>query len=267
VRSYNLNNTKAVVVGIANRMSIAYGVAKMISDSGGRLVITYADEAYKQKIADAVSDLSVDGIFYYNANDSDGEVALFSNVNAVWPDGFHSLVHSVAWADKSALRGRCYDVSRESFLGAMQVSCYSFIALARGAAGYIRPGGSILTMSYIGSQRVVPGYNTMGICKGALESSVKYAAADYAAADVRVNAISAGPIKTLAAAHGLKDFSRIMADTSSNSIMKRSVTINDVAGTAFFLLNSELSSVITGQVIYADCGYNVSGVGFDDNRD
>ena len=182
----------------------------------------------------------------------------FEGVAAHWPDGIDFLVHAIGYADKQFLRGRYVDTPRAAFLQAMDISCFSFTAVAQRAAAMMRPGGSMLTLSYLGAERVTPHYNVMGVAKAALEASVRYLATDLGTAGIRVNAISAGPIRTLAAS-GIGDFRYILRWNQYNAPLRRNVTIEDVGGAGLYLL-SNLSGGVTGEVHHVDCGYHVVGM-------
>ena len=254
--SLSLEGRNAVVFGVANKRSIAWGIAQALQSAGARLAITYQNERLAQEAADLVSALP--GAKGYQCDVSnDAEVdQLFAQLKAEYGK-LHVLVHSVAFAPAEELRREFLFTTREGFRIAHEVSVYSLIALARAAAPLMEDGGSIMTLTYYGSEKVVPNYNVMGVAKAALEASVRYLANDLGPKKIRVNAISAGPIKTLAA-RGISGLSDMLKSHAERAPLKRNIEVSEVGNTALFLA-SDLATGITGEVIYVDCGYNIMG--------
>jgi enoyl-[acyl-carrier protein] reductase I len=254
--SLNLAGRTAVIFGVANKRSIAWAIAQSLHAAGAKLAITYQNERLEMEAKDLI--LSLPGTEAFRCDVSkDEEVAqLFSQVKERFGK-LDALVHSIAYAPAEELKGDFVNTTREGFRMAHDISVYSLIALARAAAPLMTDGGSILTLSYYGAEKVVPRYNVMGVAKAALECTVRYLAYDLGPKKIRVNAISAGPIKTLAA-RGIGDFSDMLKAHAERAPLKRNVEVSEVGGTAAFLA-SDASSGITGEVIYVDCGYNIMG--------
>jgi enoyl-[acyl-carrier protein] reductase I len=254
--SLNLAGRTAVIFGVANKRSIAWAIAQSLHAAGAKLAITYQNERLEMEAKDLI--LSLPGTEAFRCDVSkDEEVAqLFSQVKERFGK-LDALVHSIAYAPAEELKGDFVNTTREGFRMAHDISVYSLIALARAAAPLMTEGGSILTLSYYGAEKVVPRYNVMGVAKAALECTVRYLAYDLGPKKIRVNAISAGPIKTLAA-RGIGDFSDMLKAHAERAPLKRNVEVSEVGGTAAFLA-SDASSGITGEVIYVDCGYNIMG--------
>jgi enoyl-[acyl-carrier protein] reductase I len=254
--SLNLAGRTAVIFGVANKRSIAWAIAQSLHAAGAKLAITYQNERLEMEAKDLI--LSLPGAEAFRCDVSkDEEVAqLFSQVKERFGK-LDALVHSIAYAPAEELKGDFVNTTREGFRIAHDVSVYSLIALARAAAPLMTEGGSILTLSYYGAEKVVPRYNVMGVAKAALECTVRYLAYDLGPKKIRVNAISAGPIKTLAA-RGIGDLSQMLKAHAERAPLKRNVETSEVGGTAAFLA-SDASSGITGEVIYVDCGYNIMG--------
>ncbi len=247
-----LNGKKALVFGVANDRSIAYGISESFKQHGARLAFNYMGDAIKKRIEPISEKLGGEFIFQCDVT-SDEQIAESAQfVKEKWGT-IDILVHSVAFAHKEDLHGRFIDTSRDGFLTAMNISAYSLVALCKAFEGIINPGGSVICMTYYGSQKVIPNYNVMGVAKAALESSVRYLASDFGKNGVRVNAISAGPIKTLSAS-GISDFREILNHIEAHAPLRRNVTINEVGNTATFLA-SDLSSAVTGDIVYVDCGF------------
>ena len=246
----------AVVFGVANKRSIAWSIAQALHNAGAKLAVTYQNERLEQEARDLILSLPGAEAFMCDVS-NDGEIeALFSKLKDHYGK-LHVLVHSVAFAPADELKGEFLDTTREGFRIAHDVSVYSLIAVSRAAAPLMEDGGSIITMTYFGAEKVVPRYNVMGVAKAALECSVRYLAYDLGRRKIRVNAISAGPIKTLAA-RGISDFSDMLKAHAEHSPLGRNVEVNEVGATGVFLA-CEASSAITGEVIYVDCGYNIMG--------
>jgi len=246
----------AVVFGVANKRSIAWAIAQRLQDAGARLAITYQNERLKAEAHDLIQSLPGAEAFQCDVASDQEIAALFDQLKTRYGK-LHTLVHSVAYAPADELKNDFVMTTREGFRIALDVSCYSLIAVARHAAPLMTDGGSIVTLTYYGAEKVVPHYNVMGIAKAALEASVRYLANDLGPAKVRVNAISAGPIKTLAA-RGISGLSDMLKSHAERAPLKRNVDVNEVADTAVFL-SSDGGSGITGEVLYVDCGYNIMG--------
>jgi len=252
----NLEGRTAVVFGVANKRSIAWAIAQRLQDAGARLAITYQNERLEEEAKALVASLPAAEAFRCDVS-IDAEIdRLFAELKSRY-EKLHVLVHSIAFAPAEELKGEFVSTSREGFRIAHDVSVYSLIALARAAAPLMTDGGSIITLTYYGSEKVVPHYNVMGVAKAALEATVRYLAYDLGKRRVRVNAISAGPIKTLAA-RGISGLGDMLKAHAERAPLARNVDVNEVAQTAVFLA-SDSSSAITGEVIYVDCGYNIMG--------
>ncbi|HWZ42385.1 MAG TPA: enoyl-ACP reductase [Candidatus Saccharimonadales bacterium] len=251
-----MQGQNAVVFGVANKRSIAWAIAQSLSEAGAKLAITYQNERLKQEALDLISSLPGAEAFQCDVG-NDAEIEkLFGELQSRF-GRLDTLVHSVAFALTDELKGDFLNTSREGFKIAHEISVYSLIAVARAAAPLMTNGGSIMTMTYFGAEKVMPNYNVMGVAKAALECSVRYLAYSLGPRNIRVNAISAGPIKTLAA-RGVSGFGDMLKAGAERSPMKRNVDIKEVGGTALFLASS-LGSGITGETIYVDCGYNIMG--------
>ena len=252
----NLAGKTAVVFGLANKRSIAWGIAQKLHEAGATLAICYQNERMKMEAEGLIADLSGAAGFQCDlSNDSEVE-ALFAALKEKYGK-LDIIVHAVAFAPAAELRGEFVDTSREGFRIALDVSVYSLIAVSRGAAPLMTDGGSIMTLSFYAAEKVVPNYNVMAVAKAGLESTVRYLAYNLGSKNIRVNAISAGPIKTLAA-RGVGDLSDMMKSHADRSPLHRNVDQLEVGGAALFLA-SELSSAITGEILYVDCGYNIMG--------
>jgi enoyl-[acyl-carrier protein] reductase I len=249
-----MQGKRGVVIGIANDHSIAWGIAKKLADEGARLALTYQGEALGKRVRPLAQSVKADLCLPCDVEDLASVNQLFAGIKDKW-GGLDFLVHAVAFSDKSELKGRYVDTSRENFLRTMLISAFSFTELAKRAGVLMGPGGAMLTLTFGGSTRVMPNYNVMGIAKAALEASVRYLAADFGPQGIRVNAISAGPVRTLAGA-GIAD-ARVMFNFQKlHSPLRRSVTIEEIGGAALYLL-SDLSSGVTGDIHYVDAGYNI----------
>ncbi len=248
---------RGLVMGVANNRSLAWGIAAACAAQGAELAFTYQGEALGRRVRPLAESIGSTLVLPCDVG-NDAEIdATFASLNDVW-GGLDFLVHAIGYAEKAYLRGRFVDTPREVFLQALDISCYSFAAVSRRAAAMMKPGGSLLTLSYLGAERVVPHYNVMGVAKAALEASVRYLAADLGADGIRVNAISAGPVKTLAAS-GIGDFHYILKWNQLNAPLERNTTIEDVGGAGLYLL-SDLSSGVTGEVHHVDSGYHTVGM-------
>jgi enoyl-[acyl-carrier protein] reductase I len=246
---------RGLIMGLANDRSLAWGIAKQLAEHGAELAFAYQGEAIAKRVRPLAAELGSDMVKL------DG---CFAKLRETW-DSLDFVVHAIGFSDKNELRGKYVETSLENFLMTMNISVYSFVAVAERARGMMKPGGSLLTLSYYGAEKVIPHYNVMGVAKAALEASVKYLAADLGPDGLRVNAISAGPIKTLAAS-GIGDFRYIMKWNEYNSPLRRNVTIEDVGGAALYLL-SDLASGVTGEIHHVDAGYNVIGMKAEDAPD
>jgi len=252
----NLDGRNAVVFGVANKRSIAWAIAQGLHKAGAKLAITYQNERLEQEAKDLILSLPGADAFMCDVSKDEEIDQLFGELKRRYGK-LHALVHSVAFAPAEELKGDFVNTTREGFRIAHDISVYSLVSLARAAAPLMEDGGSIITMTYYGAERVVPRYNVMGVAKAALECSVRYLAYDLGKHKIRVNAISAGPIKTLAA-RGIADFSEMLKAHAERAPLKRNVDVNEIGATGVFLA-SDASSGITGEVIYVDCGYNIMG--------
>ncbi|MDA9591647.1 SDR family oxidoreductase [Pelagibacteraceae bacterium] len=252
-----LKGKKGVIMGIANDHSIAWGIAKKLSEEGAELCFMYAGETLLRRVKPLAESLDSNFLIECNVLDSDSIKDAFEKVNDKW-DVVDFVLHSIAFSDKNELKGKYLDTSRDNFTQTMLISCFSFTETAKEASKLMTNGGSMVTLSYDGSQRVVPNYNVMGVAKAALESSVRYLAADLGSQNIRVNSLSAGPMKTLAMA-GISGGKDMLKWSDKNSLMQRNISLEDVGKSGLYLL-SDLSSGVTGENHYVDCGYNKVGV-------
>jgi len=248
---------RGLIMGLANDKSIAWGIAKALADAGAELAFSYQGEALKKRVGPLAAQLGSDIVLPCDVGDTASIDTLFSDLEDRWGK-MDFIVHAIGFSDKSELRGRYVDTSRENFMMTMDISVYSFTAVAQRAEKMMPEGGSMLTLTYYGAEQVMPHYNVMGVAKAALEASVKYLAEDLGKDTIRVNAISAGPIKTLAAS-GIGDFRYILKWNELNSPLRRNVTIDDVGKSALYLL-SDLGSGVTGETLHVDAGYHVVGM-------
>jgi enoyl-[acyl-carrier protein] reductase I len=252
-----LDGKRGLIFGLANDKSIAWGIARACHEAGAELGFTYLGEALEKRVRPLAAQLGSQLVLPCDLNE-DAEIdQVFQTVKELWPQ-VDFIVHSVAFAKKEELTGHYYNTSRDGFRVALESSVYSLVAICQRAAPLMREGGSILTLSYLGAERVVPHYNVMGVAKAALEASVRYLAADFGAAGIRVNAISAGPIRTLAAA-GIGDFKEILNWNRDNAPLRRNVTIEEVGQSGLMLL-SDMGSGITGEIVHVDAGYHIVGM-------
>jgi enoyl-[acyl-carrier protein] reductase I len=248
---------KGLIMGVANDRSIAWGIAKTVADHGAELAFTYQGEALQKRVAPLAQSIGSDILLPCDVTDTASIDATFADLEKRWGK-LDFLVHAIAYSDKEELKGGYIDTSAANFANSLNISCFSFTAIAQRAAKLMSSGGSLVTLSYYGAEKVTPHYNVMGVAKAALEASVRYLAVDLGGRNIRVNAISAGPIKTLAAS-GIGDFRYILKWNEYNSPLKRNVTIEDVGKSGLFLL-SDLGSGVTGEVLHVDCGYHVVGM-------
>ncbi|MBC4015913.1 enoyl-ACP reductase FabI [Siccirubricoccus deserti] len=248
---------RGLIMGVANDRSIAWGIARAVAAQGAEVAFTYQGEALEKRVRPLAESIGSSLVLPCDVADDASVDAAFATLRENW-GGLDFLVHAIGFADKQYLRGRYLDTPREAFLQALDISCFSFVSVSQRAVPLMKPGGSLLTMSYLGAERVTPHYNVMGVAKAALEASVRYLAADLGGIGIRVNAISAGPIKTLAAS-GIGDFRYILKWNQLNSPLKRNVSIEEVGGAGLYLL-SDLAAGVTGEVHHVDSGYHVVGM-------
>ena len=259
-----MQGKRGLIMGLANDKSLAWGIAQKLADEGAQLAFSYQGEALEKRVRPLAAQLGSDFLFDCDVSDMAALDAAFETLKARWAT-IDFVVHAIGFSDKNELRGRYVDTSLDNFLMTMNISAYSFVAVAKRAAEMMPDGGSMLTLTYYGAEKVIPHYNVMGVAKAALETSVKYLAADLGPQAIRVNAISAGPIKTLAAS-GIGDFRYILKWNEYNAPLKRNVTIDDVGGSGLYFL-SDLSSGVTGETHHVDAGYHVVGMKREDAPD
>ena len=255
---------RGLVLGVANNRSIAWGITKAAHNNGAQLALTYQGDAIKKRVEPLAAEIGSKLVLPCDVTDEASVEAVFAALAKEW-GSIDFLVHAVAFSDKEELDGRYVDTSKENFVQTMLISCYSFTSLAKRAEALMPNGGSLLTLTYYGAEKVMPHYNVMGVAKAALESSVRYLAMDLGKGNIRVNAISAGPIKTLAAS-GIADFRYILKWNEYNSPLRRTVSIEDVGGGALYLL-SDLGRGVTGEILHIDAGYHVVGMKAEDAPD
>ena len=248
---------RGLIMGVANNRSIAWGIARALADQGAEIALTYQGDAFRKRVEPLAADLGAMVVGHCDVTDMETVDAVFARLKSEWGK-IDFLVHAIAFSDKDELDGRYVDTSRDNFLRSMDISVYSFTAVAKRAEPLMADGGAMLTLTYYGAEKVMPHYNVMGVAKAALEASVRYLAVDLGGGNIRVNALSAGPIKTLAAS-GIGDFRYILKWNEYNAPLKRSVTIEEVGDTALYLL-SHLSRGVTGEVVHVDSGYHVVGM-------
>ncbi len=248
---------RGLVMGVANDRSIAWGIARAAADAGAELAFTYQGDALKRRVVPLAQSIGCDFVMPCDVTDEASMDAVFADIEQKWGK-LDFVIHAIAYADKDELKGRYVDTSAGNFRNSMLISCYSFTAIANRAEPLMTDGGSMVTLTYYGAERVMPHYNVMGVAKAALEASVRYLAVDLGPKKIRVNAISAGPIKTLAAS-GIGDFRQILRWNELNAPLKRNVTIEQVGNSALFLI-SDLGEGVTGEVLHVDSGYHVVGM-------
>ncbi|MBO7257786.1 MAG: SDR family oxidoreductase [Alphaproteobacteria bacterium] len=252
-----MQGKRGLIMGVANDHSIAWGIAKQLADAGAEIAFTYQGEALEKRIKPLAASVGSDITIPCDVLDPVSMDNVFSTLKQKWGK-IDFVVHAIAFSDKNELKGRYVDTSVANFSNSMLISCYSFTDVCRRAAEIMPDGGACLTLTYLGAERYLPNYNVMGVAKAALEASVHYIAFDLGHQNIRVNAISAGPIRTLAAA-GIGDFRQILGWTENNSALCRNVTIEDVGGAGLFLL-SDLSNGVTGEIVHVDSGYHKCGM-------
>ena len=252
-----MKNKKGLIMGVANDRSIAWGIAKSIVKQGGQIALTYQGEVLEKRVRPLADSLGSNIVIPCDVTDSSSMIETFNVLKEKWGK-IDFLVHAIGFSNKDELRGKYYNTTSENFNKTMHISCYSFTEACRLAEPIMNENGSILTLTYYGSEQVMPHYNVMGVAKAALEASVRYLAVDMGDKNIRVNAISAGPIKTLAAS-GIGDFRFILKWNELNSPLKRNVSLDDIGNSATYLL-SELGSAVTGEIQHVDCGYHTVGM-------
>jgi enoyl-[acyl-carrier protein] reductase I len=259
-----MQGKRGLIMGVANNRSIAWGIAKAAAAQGASLAFTYQGDALKKRVEPLAAELNSKLVLPCDVTDTASVDGVFAELGKQW-GSLDFLVHAIAFSDKAELDGRYVDTTEKNFTQTMLISCYSFTALAQRAEKLMKSGGSMVTLTYYGAEKVMPHYNVMGVAKAALEASVRYLAADLGRNGIRVNAISAGPIKTLAAS-GIADFRYILRWNEYNSALRRTVTIEEVGASALYLL-SDLSRGVTGEVHHVDAGYHVQGMKNEDAPD
>ncbi len=252
-----MRGKRGLVVGVANNRSLAWGIVKACSDAGAEIGLTYQGDVMKKRVEPLAAEIGAELMGHCDVTDPASIEAVFAEVGRRWGT-LDFVVHAVAFSHKNELTGRFIDTSAANFDRTMNVSCYSLVALAKQAEPLMRDGGSILTLSFYGAEKWIPHYNVMGVAKAALEASVRYLAADLGPSRIRVNAISAGPVKTLAAS-GIGDFRYILKWNEDNAPLRRTVTLEDIGDAGLYLL-SDMSRAVTGEVHHVDAGYNIVGM-------
>jgi len=252
-----MQGKRGLIMGVANDRSIAWGIAKALHAQGAEIAFSYQGENLEKRVRPLAESIGQDFLLSCDVASEQSIEACFDCIADRWGK-IDFLVHAIGFSDKGELRGRFVDISRENFRTSLDISCYSLISATRAALPLMNAGGSILTLTYLGAQKYIPHYNVMGVAKAALEATVRYLAVDLGAQDIRVNAISAGPIKTLAAS-GISDIREILKWNVNNAPLLRNTTIEDVGSAGLYLI-SPLSAAVTGEVHYVDCGYNIIGM-------
>lgn len=259
-----LSGKRGLVMGVANDRSIAWAIARTCAEHGAEMAFTYQGDALKKRVVPLAASVGSEMVLPCDVTDMASVDAVFAELEAKWGK-LDFIVHAIAFSDKAELKGRYVDTSMENFDRTMNISCYSFTAIAQRAEKLMTDGGSMVTLTYYGAERVMPHYNVMGVAKAALEASVRYMAMDLGPKNIRVNALSAGPMKTLAAS-GIGDFRYILKWNEYNSPLRRNVSQDDVGRAGFYLV-SDLSSGVTGETHHVDCGYHVVGMKAEDAPD
>ena len=252
-----MEGKRGLIMGVANDRSIAWGIAKAAHQHGAELAFTYQGDALKKRVVPLAESVGSDAILPCDVIDTNSMDVVFADIKQRWGK-LDFLVHAIAYSDKEELKGGYIDTSPENFSQTMNISCYSFTSICQRARKLMTDGGSLLTLTYFGAERVMPHYNVMGVAKAALETSVRYLAEDLGKENIRVNSMSAGPVKTLAAS-GIGDFRYILKWNEYNSPLRRNVNMDDIGGAGLYLL-SDLSSGVTGETHHVDCGYNIVGM-------
>ena len=259
-----LAGKRGLVMGVANNRSIAWGITRACADAGADIALTYQGDAIKKRVVPLAESIGSNLVLPCDVSDEKSVDAVFSSLEEAW-GRLDFVVHAIAFSDKDQLGGRYIETTQENFQQTMLISCYSFTAIAQRAEKLMKEGGSLLTLTYYGAEKVMPHYNVMGLAKAALEASVRYLAEDLGKQKIRVNAVSAGPIKTLASS-GISDFRYILKWNELNSPMRRTVSIDDVGRAGLYLV-SELSSGVTGEIHHVDAGYHIVGMKAEDAPD
>ncbi len=259
-----MDGKRGLIMGLANDRSLAWGIAKSLGQHGAELAFSYQGESLEKRVRPLAEQVGSDFLVDCDVSDMRALDSTFATLKERWGT-LDFLVHAIGYSDKNELRGKFVDTSLDNFLMTMNISVYSFVAVAQRARAMMKPGGSMVTLTYYGAEKVIPHYNVMGVAKAGLEASVKYLAMDLGPEGIRVNGISAGPIKTLAAS-GIGDFRYILKWNEYNSPLRRNVTIEDVGGAGLYLL-SDLASGVTGEIHHVDAGYNVVGMKAEDAPD
>ena len=259
-----MKGKRGLVMGVANERSIAWGIAQSLAEAGAELAFTYQGETFRKRVLPLVEPLKPAAVLDCDVTDQGSLDAVFAEIGKVW-GGLDFVVHAVAFSDREQLKGRYVETSQENFAMTMNISCYSFTAVAQRAEKLMNNGGSLVTLTYYGAEKVMPHYNVMGVAKAALEASVRYLAEDLGKRAIRVNSISAGPIKTLAAA-GVGDFRYILKWNEYNAPLRRTVSTAEVGSAALFLL-SDLGKAVTGECLHVDAGYHIIGMKAPDAPD
>jgi len=255
---------RGLIMGVANNRSIAWGIAKACAAQGAEIALTYQGDALKKRVEPLAAELGTKTVLHCDVTDAASIDSVFDTLAKEW-GSLDFLVHAIAFSDKNELDGRYVDTTEKNFTQSLLISCYSFTALAKRAEKLMPNGGSLVTLTYYGAEKVMPHYNVMGVAKAALEASVRYLAADLGRTGIRVNAISAGPIKTLAAS-GIADFRYILKWNEYNSALRRNVTIDDVGNAGLYLV-SDLSRGVSGEIHHVDSGYHIQGMKNEDAPD
>jgi enoyl-[acyl-carrier protein] reductase I len=249
---------KGLIIGVANDKSIAWGIAKSLYEQGAEIAFTFQGEAFEKRVRPLAQQINAHVVGDCDVEKEDTLDNVFDNLKTIFPEGIDFLVHAIAYSDKSELKGEFLQTTRSNFIKTMDISCYSFIEITRRSVNMMKEGGSILTLSYLGAERVVPNYNVMGIAKAALEAAVRYLAYDLGGRNIRVNAVSAGPMRTLAGS-AIGSARAMYAFNAEQAPLRRNLTLEDVGNASMFLL-SHFASGITGEIMYVDAGYNTLGV-------
>ncbi len=252
-----MTGKRGIILGVANKNSLAWGIAQQLHDQGAEIAFTYAGDALKKRVEPLAESINSNLVLPCDVTKEEDIKSVFQTLKEKWGT-IDFILHAIGFSDKNQLSGYYYETTRDNFLMTMDISCFSLTAIAREAAPLMNEGGSILTLTYYGSEKVMPHYNVMGVAKAALEASVRYLAADLGPKQIRVNALSAGPVKTLAAA-GISDFRQILQWNEQNSPLRRNIGLDEVGKSGLYLL-SDLSSGVTGENHHVDCGYHTVGM-------
>jgi len=252
-----LKNKKGLIFGVANDHSIAWGIAKSLYEQGAKIALTYQNEFFLKRVNPLAKSVEADLLIPCDVSKENDIKICFEKIKKTWGT-VDFIVHAIAYSDKKELCGRYLDTTSDNFLNTLNISCFSLTAIAKEAINLMSKGGSIVTLSFYGSEKVFPNYNVMGIAKAALETSVKYLSVDLGSKNIRVNAISSGPMRTLSGA-GIKNAREILKFAQNNSPLKRNVSLQELGNTTTYLV-SDLSTAVTGETLYVDCGYNIMGM-------